>query len=143
MSKSNAFETALLALIFNGTGIADIADNDQTSPATSLYLSLHTADPADTGTQATNETAYTGYARKAVDRDTDGFTISGNAVTLVANQDFGKCTASPGAAITHFGIGVASAGATVLLYSGALSDPITMAVNVIPRIEAGQVVTED
>ena len=46
MSKSNAFESALLALIFNGTPIPDLADNDATTPATTLTVALHTADPA-------------------------------------------------------------------------------------------------
>lgn len=38
MSKSNVFETDLLELIFNGTTIADLAEDDTTSPATDLYV---------------------------------------------------------------------------------------------------------
>lgn len=145
MSKSNAFETDLLELIFNAAGIADLADNDQTSPATSLYVSLHTADPGEGGGQATNETAYTGYARVAVARTAGGWTVSGASVSPVANIDFAECTASPGAAITHFGVGTnATAGqAGYLIYSGTVTPNITMAVGVIPRLKTTSTITED
>ena len=45
MSKQNTFETDILALIFNATAIADLAENDATTPATNLSVALHTADP--------------------------------------------------------------------------------------------------
>ncbi len=143
MSKGNTFETDLLALIFNATAIANIADNAATAPLTSLYVSLHTADPGEAGTQATSETAYTGYARIAVARTTGGWTVASGSVSPVANIDFGECTASPGTAITHFGVGVAASGATKLLYSGTVSPNITMAVGVIPRLKTTSTITED
>lgn len=143
MSKSNTFETDILGLIFNGTAIANIADNAASAPLTNLYLALHTADPGEAGVQNTSETAYTGYARKAVARTAGGWVVTGNSVSPAADQDFGQCTASPGAAITHASIGVASSGATKILYKGALSASITMAVGVIPRIQAGSTITED
>lgn len=143
MSKGNTFETDILGLIFNGTAIANIADNAATSPLTQLFVALHTADPGETGTQSTNETAYTGYARVAVNRNSGGWTVSAGSVSPTANIDFGQCTALPGAAITHASIGVASSGATKILYKGALSASITMAVGVIPRIATGSTITED
>lgn len=147
MSKADTWENELLKLVFNNVAAAGIGDAGGLLPsaaAGSLYLSLHTSDPGDAGTQATNETAYTGYARLAVARTTGGFTVTANAVNLVANADFGSCTASPGAAITHFGIGDALSGATKLRYSGTLTPNITMAVGVIPRITtAANLVTED
>lgn len=147
MSKSDTFENEILKLIFNNVAAAGLGDAGGLLPsagAGSLYLSLHTADPGEAGTQATSETAYTGYARLAVARTTGGFTVTGSGVSLVANADFGSCTASPGTAITHFGIGDASSGATKLRYSGTLTPNITMAVGVIPRITtAANLVTED
>src|SRR6266403_2144335 len=65
MSKSNTFENDCLKLVFNGTAIANIADNAASSPLTNLYLSLHTADPGEAGVQTTNECAYTAYPRQA------------------------------------------------------------------------------
>lgn len=143
MSKGNTFENDLLKLIFNATAIANIADNAAGSPLTNLYVSLHTSDPGEAGDQTTNETAYTGYARVAVARTAGGFTVSGNSVSPVANIDFGECTASPGAAITHFAIGTASSGAGKLLYSGTMTPNITMAAGVIPRVKTTSTVTED
>ena len=143
MSKGNTFESDLLALIFNATAIANIADNAATSPLTNLYVSLHTADPGEAGSQTTSETAYTGYARVAVARTSGGWTVASGSVSPNANIDFGQCTASPGAAITHAAVGTASSGTGKVLYKGALSAPITMAVGVIPRLTTGSAITED
>jgi hypothetical protein len=143
MSKGNTFENDLLKLIFNATAIANLADNAATAPLTNLYVSLHTADPGEAGDQTTSETAYTGYARVAVARSSGGWTVTNNSVSPVANIDFGECTASPGSAITHFGIGTASSGAGKLLYSGTVSPNITMAVGVIPRLKTTSTITED
>jgi len=141
MSKGNTIETELLALLFNGTAIADLAENDTSSPATTLTVALHTADPGEGGTQSTNETAYTGYARQTVARTAGGWTVTGNSVSPVANIDFPECTASPGAAITHFSVGTGVA--NKLLYSGTVTPNITMAVGVIPRIKTTSTITED
>lgn len=143
MSKGNTFENDWLKLIFNAAAIANIADNAAASPLTSLYVSLHTADPGEAGDQTTSETAYTGYARVAVARTAGGWTVTANSVSPVANIDFGECTASPGAALTHFAVGTASSGAGKLLYSGTLTPNITMAVGVIPRVKTTSTITED
>src|SRR5262245_55318688 len=121
MSKGDTFENDLLKLIFNGTAIANIADNAASSPLTVLYLSLHTADPGETGSQTTSETAYTGYARKSINRNSGGLVVTNNSVSPAADQDFGECTASPGGAITHFAIGTATSGAGKILYSGTVT----------------------
>jgi hypothetical protein len=146
MSKSDTFESDMLKLIFNATAIANLADNAATSPLTQLFVALHTADPGEAGTQATSEAAYTGYARIAVNRTSGGWTISGTSPTQVApaaNIDFAICTASPGGAITNWSVGVASSGATKILYSGTVTPNITMAVNVIPRLTTASTITED
>lgn len=142
MSKGDTFENDLVKLIFQGTAIANIADNAAASPLTNLYLSLHTADPGETGSQTTNEATYTSYARVAVARSASGFTISANQVTLAANTDFPAATGGTNT-ITHFGIGTASSGAGKLLYKGALSPSISVSSGVTPRINSGVIVTED
>ena len=143
MSKGNTFENDTLKLIFNATAIANIADNAAAAPLTNLFIALHTADPGEAGDQTTSETAYTGYARQSVARTTGGFTVTGNSVSPVANIDFPECTAVPGAAITHFSIGVASSGASKILYRGTVTPNIAMAVGVIPRLKTTTAVTED
>jgi hypothetical protein len=142
MSKSDTFENDLLKLIFWGTGIANIADNAAASPLASLYLSLHNADPGEAGNEATNEVVYTGYARKAVPRNNTGFSISANTATLAADNDFPPCTAGSDTA-THFAIGVASSGATKILYKGSISPSIVISNGVTPRLTTGTNVTED
>lgn len=142
MSKGDTFENDLLKLIFNGTAIANIADNAATSPLTNLFVALHTADPGETGNQSTNEVSYTGYARATVARTSGGWTITANSVSPTANIDFGACTAGTATA-THASVGVAVSGATKLLYSGALSPTISISAGVTPRIPTGSTITED
>lgn len=141
MSKGNTFENDILALIFNATAIADLAQNDGSSPATTLTVALHTSDPGEAGDQTTNETAYTGYARIAVNRNSGGWTVTGNSVSPTANIDFGECTASAGGPITHFSVGTGVS--NKLLYKGTVSPNITMAVGVIPRLKTTSTITED
>jgi hypothetical protein len=143
-SKGNTFEADCLKLFFNATAIADLAADDQSGPATTLTVALHTADPGETGTQATSVTAYTGYANVTVARTTGGWAVSGTAPTVVspvANIDFGECTASAGGAITHFSVGTGVS--NYLMYSGTVTPNITMAVGVIPRIKTTSTISED
>lgn len=145
MSKSNTFENDLLLLIFNNTNISLVGDATGlrgSAAAGSLYLSLHTADPGEAGDQSTSEIAYTSYARVAVARTTSGFTVSGNAASLAAAVDFPAGTGGTGTA-THVGIGTSASGAGKLLYKGALSPSIVCGTGVTPRVNAGQVVTEE
>lgn len=143
MSKSNTFENDWLKLIFNGTAIANLADNAASAPLTDLYVSLHTADPGEGGDQTTNEISYTGYARVAVSRDSGGWTVSGNSVSPVADILFGLMTAGAGGTATYAGVGTDSSGAGKLLYSGALSPSIVVAAGVKPEITTGSTITED
>ncbi len=141
--KGDTFENDVLKLIFNATAIANLADNAATSPATNLYIALHTADPGEGGSQTTSEAAYTGYARMAVARTSGGFTVTANSVSPAANVDFGECTASCTGSLTYWSIGTGSTGAGKVLYSGALSPSISLAVGVIPRVKSTSAVTED
>lgn len=138
MSATNAVETAILELIFKATTWNGFAENDTTSPNTTYYISLHTASPADTGDQTTSEAAYTGYARIAVTRDGTGWTVSGNAATNAAEIAFGQCTASPGGAITHVGLGTAVSGAGSLILYNPLDNPVTMQVGTVPIFSTGE-----
>jgi hypothetical protein len=141
MSKGNTFENDLLALIFNATAIADLAENDASSPATTLTVALHTSDPGEAGTQSTNEIAYTGYARVAVNRNSGGWTVSGASVSPAANITFGEMTAGAGGTVTHVSVGTGVS--NKLLYSGSISPTIAVVNGVIPVITTGTVITED
>jgi hypothetical protein len=142
MSKSNFLENAILALLFNGTAIADLADNDATSPLTNLYVALHTADPGEAGTQSTSEAAYTGYARVAVARTAGGWVVTANSVSPAANIDFPVGTGGSGTA-TYATVGTAPTGAGNVLYRGVLDIPIAMGNGIIPRITTAMTITEE
>lgn len=145
MSKSNAFETALLSHIFENADIAligDAAGLQNSATAGSLYFSLHTADPTDAADQTTSEVAYTSYARVAVARSASGWTVTGNAVAVDADVVFPAGTGGSGTA-THWGLGTDASGAGLLLYKGAISPSIVCGSGVTPRLTAGTVVTED
>jgi hypothetical protein len=137
MPKSTTASNNILALIFNATTWNEIAENDTSSPATNLYLSLHTADPGVGGSQATNETSYTNYVRIAVARTTGGWDApSGGATANAALAQFAQCGAS-GATLTHVAIGTASSGAGLVLYAGALTSSLAVANGIQPQFAAG------
>ncbi len=145
MSKSNAYETALLQLVFQNATIANIGDATGLRGSTAagqLFFSLHTADPGEVGTQATSEVSYTGYARVGVARSGAGFTVTDNSVSPAANVDFPACTGGTASA-THFSVGVASSGATLVLYKGAISPTIAISTGVTPRLTTATAITED
>lgn len=143
MPKSTPVSNSVLALIFNATAWADIAQNDGSSPATDLYVSLHTADPGTGGNQTTNEATYTNYARVAVPRTIVGWTApSGGATANAALIQFPQCGAS-GATVTHVAIGTAASGPGSVLYSGTLNSSLAVANLIQPQFATGDLdVTE-
>lgn len=109
MSASNYLELEILDHVLGGA--------DYTRPAT-VYVSLHTADPGETGA---NETSGTDYARKSVtNNDTNwpaasaGNKSNGAAITFATPGSGGWGT------VTHFGIWDASTNGN-FLFGGALS----------------------
>lgn len=144
-AKSNSWENGLLLLLFNNTNFANVGDATGlrgSSTAGSFYVSLHTADPGEAGSQTTNETSYTSYARVAVARSGSGWTITNNSVSPAADVVFPQCTGGT-ATITHFGIGTAASSTGVLLYKGTISPSISVSSGVTPTLLASSTVTED
>ena len=145
MSKSDSLETAYLQLLFNNQNLANVGDATGLRGSTAvgnLFMSLHTADPGETGTQATNEIAYTSYARVSIARTSAAFVVTGNAVALAADVNFPAGTGGSGTA-THWGIGTSASGAGTLLYKGSISPSIVCGNGVTPALTAGTIVTED
>ena len=136
MSKSNTLETQILEYIFTGSA-------PSWNGATNLYISLHTADPGEAGTQLTNEATYTGYARVAVTRNAAGWTVTGNEVLNDSTITFPLCTGGS-SLCTHFAVGTAASGAGQVLYKGALSSGISITNGIQPLFNASTLsVTED
>lgn len=112
-SKSNYLRSKMYQAAVKATGY--------TGPAT-LYLSLHTAAPGQTGA---NEVTGNGYARVAVafGTDTNGAGSNSGAVTFTGP------TPSTWGTITHIGVwDAASAGNN--LYGDALTNPVATSVGV-------------
>jgi hypothetical protein len=141
MGKGATFENSLLQLIFNATAIATIAQNNTTSPLTSLYVSLHTADPTSTGSQNTSEATYTGYARVAVARTSGGWVVSSNSVSPAATISFPACTGGTNT-ITNWAVGTASTGAGEILYTGPVTPNISVSSGVTPQLTTASTITE-
>jgi len=135
MSKSNATENDLVAYIFNATAPSWAGNGN-------VYLSLHTADPGEAGSQTTSEATYTGYARVALSRDSSGWTVSSNQAVNTALVQFGLCSAGS-ETITHIAVGTATSGAGQILYSGALNSSIAVSANVQPQFAASALVIQE
>jgi hypothetical protein len=145
MSKLNAWENGLLLLLFNNTNFANVGDATGlrgSSTAGALFVSLHTADPGETGTQATNEATYTSYTRVSVPRSGSNWTVTGNSVSPAAVVEFPTCTGGSNT-ITYFGVGLASTGANTLLYKGAVSPTIAVSSGITPRLTTATAIVED
>lgn len=142
MPKSQNTCNAILALIFNATAWADIAENDASAPLTNLYLSLHTAAPVGND-QTSNEATYGGYARIAVPRNTSGWDVPALGATVnAALAQFAECTSGSNV-ITHVAIGTNLAGAGNILYSGALGASRTITAGIQPQFaDSALTVTE-
>jgi hypothetical protein len=137
MSATNAFESGIMQLVFENTNYANIGDATGLRGSTTagvFYISLHTGDPGEAGTQTTSESAYTNYARVSVARaaaqwtHASGVTDNDNAITFAA------CGVT-GSTVTHFGIGTDSSGTGNLLFSGTSS--LTVSNGVTPSFAAG------
>lgn len=141
-AKGNTFENDLLKLIFNATAIANIADNAAASPLTNLFVALHTADPGEAGDQTTSEATYTSYARVTVARTSGGWTVTANSVSPAATISFPAATGGTNT-ITHCSVGVATSGASKILYYGTVTPNISVSSGVTPSLTTATAFTEN
>lgn len=146
---ADSAEYGIMNLVMCGKAWANFADNAAVSPTTALWVGLHSADPTDSGTQASNEISLTGYTRVATSRSTGagGWTLStaGGVISVspTANIDFPTLTSTSTGVATHASIGLSSSGAGILIASGALSASINLGLNVIPRLTTASSFTLD
>ncbi len=140
MALATAFIDDLLKLLFQGTAIANLADNAASGALTSLYISLHTASPGAGGSQTTNETSYTGYTRIAVVRTSGGWAVSSGVATPVSTIAFPTVSSGSGT-ITYAAIGTAISGTGKLLFFGTVSPNITLTVGEQPRLTNASTIT--
>lgn len=136
MPKSTTTCNNILALIYNATAWANIADNAASSPITTISVALATATGAVGDTMATNEATYTNYVRVTVARTTGGWTAPASRATSNAAQiTFAQCGAS-GNTITSAKTGV-GAGASAVLHYGDLNASIAVSNLIQPVFAIG------
>ena len=149
--KSNYTAEMILNLLYKGTTDASLAS--AAGSATNIYFALHTADPGDAGTQATNEVTAAqcaAYARVGVTRGAGFGSVSSTGGTAkispAAAVTFPTTTATgTGCTATHFSTGITASGATAILHSGTISPPIVIpptTAGVIPQLTAATQITE-
>lgn len=138
MPKSTASSNNILALIYNATAWANIADNASASPTTNIYMALATASYSAASTGSSNETVYTNYARQAVPRTTSGWDVpSGGATANAAAIEYPQCGVT-GATITSACTAKAT-GASDIFHYGDLNSPIAVSNQIQPRFPIGAV----
>lgn len=127
MSISNATEIDLLDYMFQGVALPWAA-------ATELDIHLHVGDPGEGGTTATSPATYTDYAPVTVDRNATDWDRTGSTVSNAILIQFP--TASGGSnTISH--VSITAEGDTQILFSGALSSPLSVSSGIQPQFAAG------
>jgi hypothetical protein len=135
MAFGPTFANSLLLLIFQATTIADIAENDTTGPLATLYIGLHTGDPASDN-QTANEADYTGYGtRPGATRDATGWDVTANEASNDDEILFPACTAGSNT-ITHAHVGKAATSTGLILFDGALTASRAVSAGITPRFIA-------
>jgi hypothetical protein len=106
------------------------------TPPTTLYLSLHTANPTDTGSGA--EVSGGSYARKSVANSSSEWSSDGTGLTSNVNtQTFPTATGSWGT-LTHFGVWDAASSGNLLIY-GALNSSAVIGSGQVFSFNPGEV----
>jgi hypothetical protein len=138
MPKGTATCNNVLALVYNATAWANIADNAAASPVTNIKMRLATASYTGASNGSSNETAYTNYAAQDVARTTGGWSVpSGGSTANVAAIEFPQCGVT-GATITSACTSKA-AGASDIFHYGDLNASIAVSNQIQPRFAAGAV----
>jgi hypothetical protein len=139
MSATNALENGLLSLLFENANYANVGDATGLRGSTTagvFWISLHTANPNETGTQTTSEAAYTSYARVSVARSTAGWTVASGVVDNDGAINFPQATGGSETE-THFGIGSDTSGTGNLFIWGALTSGLAVSSGITPSFAAG------
>lgn len=138
MPKATVTCNNILALYYNATAIANIADNAAASPIATVYMALATASYSAASTMSSNETAYTNYVRQSTARTTGGWTApSGGATSNAAAIEYPQCGVT-GATITSAAAGKTTGAADIFHY-GDLNASIAVSNQIQPRFPIGAV----
>jgi hypothetical protein len=138
MPKGLASCNNIVALYYNATAIANIADNAAASPLATVTVALTTASGTPSDTMATSLATYTNYANQTTARTTAGWTApSGGATSNAAAVEFPQCGAS-GNTITSAKTGKGT-GAVDVFHYGDLNASIAVSNQIQPRFPIGAI----
>jgi hypothetical protein len=138
-TATDVFENGLLSLIFENANYANVGDATGLRGSTTagvFYISLHTANPNETGTQNTSQAAYTSYARVSVARSTAGWTVAAGVADNDAAITYPAATGGSETE-THFGIGSDVSGVGNLFLWGALTASLAVSNGITPSFAIG------
>lgn len=106
-----------------------ILENTAYTPAATLYMSLHTADPGEAGSIAA-EVVGNGYARTAI-----AFSAAATRQAIQNGQvTFPQVITAPWGTVTHFGIHTASTGSGNMIGYGAFDNSIITEIGNVPFV---------
>lgn len=128
----------LLAILYNATPWANVADNAASAPITVIQVPLATASYTAASTLASNEATYTNYVRQTTARSTSGWTVPASKSTSnVAAIEYPQCGLT-GNTITSAAAGKGSGSGDTFHY-GDLNAPIAVSNQIQPRFPIGGV----
>ncbi len=136
MSTSTTSANALQNLIYRAVAWADMAENDATSPATSIDIALHTGAGPTTSSQTSNEVTvgeWDTYARKTITRNTSEWDAA--AAGMIQNTNlaqFVEMASGTGCTITYVSTGYNG----TIIHFGALTASRTVSAGIQPQFAA-------
>lgn len=147
MSMTDKLSQDLLKHVFNGTAITNVS---ATGGTTSIWLSLHTADPTNAGSTAA-EGGYTAYTRVLTDRSTStaGWAVTSGTstpatVAPTGNVSFPQVATNSTGTFTHCAVWPSSAAtASSAWYVGTVTPNINFSQNVTPQLTSASSITQD
>ena len=139
MSDAGASQTQLLR--YQNTNYSQAPVLQGSGTAGSYFISLHNSTgPGHAGTQSTNETIYTSYARQSVVRSSGGWTAGGAtdpvAMSNAAAITFPQCGIT-GDTLTAFAVGSLTSTAGVQYIYANLTASLAIASGVTPSFAIG------
>jgi len=138
MPKGLASCNNIVALYYNATPIANIADNAASSPLATVTVALTTVTGAPSDTMATNLATYTNYANQTLARTIAGWDApSGGATANAAAVEFPQCGVT-GNTIVAAKTGKGT-GAVDVFHYGDLNASIAVSNQIQPRFPIGAI----
>lgn len=138
MPKSTATRNSFLALLYNATPWANVADNAGAAPATVVQVPLATASYTAASALNAAEATYTNYVRQTVARTAGGWATPAAGVTSnVAAIEYPQCGVT-GNTLTSAATGT-GAGAGIIWHFGDLNATIVVSNQIQPRFPIGAV----